>query len=164
MDILRKAWIETERDRYKTILDRFHHLGGSRNMLLCPSDVEIKLATELKYEEGFYVDSFVDEPVRRRRKLNNRKNAVSVIDDSDSPDVDEDEVINDVCNKAGCLDDEVVPTEDEEEDDEDNEIESGDTIMADDNAAAKKAPESKSPVRLGHPSESKSKLYQRRRG
>lgn len=164
MDILRKAWIETERDRYKTILDRFHHLGGSRNMLLCPSDVEIKLATELKYEEGFYVDSFVDEPIRRRRKLNNRKNAVSVAADSDSPEVDEEEVIDDVCNKAGGLDDEVVPTEDEDDDDDSSEIESGDTIMADDNATAKKAPEIKSPVRLGYPSESKSKLYRRRRG
>ena len=137
-------------------------------MLLCPSDVEIKLATELKYEEGFYVDSFADEPVRRRRKLNNRKNAVSVTDDSDCPDVDEEEVIDEVCNKAGGLDDEVVPTDDEDEDEDEDEdgseIESGDTIMADDNAAAKKAPEAKSPVRLGHPSESKSKLYRRRRG
>ena len=56
-----------EKERYQYILERFHEMGGSRNMLLSASDIEIKIVNELKWEEAMYIDGH-DDCIRRRRK------------------------------------------------------------------------------------------------
>jgi hypothetical protein len=71
--ILREAWSKMEKERYQMLLDKFHELGGSRNMRLNSSDIEVKLVNDLKLEEGLYVESFGDLGIRRRRKLATKK-------------------------------------------------------------------------------------------
>ncbi|KAK4084425.1 uncharacterized protein Triagg1_905 [Trichoderma aggressivum f. europaeum] len=65
--ILQAAWKKTEKERYQTMLNHFHEMGGSRNMLLSASDIEAKVVNDLKWEEAVYIDGF-DECIRRRRK------------------------------------------------------------------------------------------------
>lgn len=60
--------MQVERSRYKIMLEAFLEMGGSRNMLLSPSDIEIKVVNDLKLDEGVYVESFGDAYVRRRQK------------------------------------------------------------------------------------------------
>jgi hypothetical protein len=72
-EILREAWRKVEQDRYQTILDVFHEMGGSRNMRLNSSDIEVKLVNDLKLEENLYMDCFREIDVRRRRKLSAKK-------------------------------------------------------------------------------------------
>ncbi|KAG8415663.1 hypothetical protein J3458_009488 [Metarhizium acridum] len=72
-EILRQAWRKVEQDRYKTILDVFHDMGGSRNMRLNSSDIEVKLVNGLKLEEHLYMDCFREINVRRRKKLSAKK-------------------------------------------------------------------------------------------
>ncbi|KAF4125044.1 hypothetical protein GMORB2_3883 [Geosmithia morbida] len=68
-ELLREAFLEMEKERYENLLDRFYEKGGSRNMQLSASDIEIKLATDLKLEEGFYIETqYPDLHVRRRQK------------------------------------------------------------------------------------------------
>lgn len=64
-----------EKERYETLLDKFYEKGGSRNMQLSAADIEVKLATDLRLEEGFYIETAQpDLHVRRRqRKTNARK-------------------------------------------------------------------------------------------
>ncbi|KHN98909.1 uncharacterized protein MAM_03371 [Metarhizium album ARSEF 1941] len=72
-EILREAWRKIEQERYKMILDVFLEKGGSRNMRLNPSDIEVKLVNDLKLEEHLYMDCFREIDVRRRRKLSTKK-------------------------------------------------------------------------------------------
>ncbi|KAM0511666.1 hypothetical protein ACHAPE_009624 [Trichoderma viride] len=65
--ILEAAWKRVERDRYQLILNYFLEMGGSRNMLLSASDIEIKIVNDLKWEEAIYIEG-LDECIRRRRK------------------------------------------------------------------------------------------------
>ncbi|KAL6876718.1 hypothetical protein J3F83DRAFT_416157 [Trichoderma novae-zelandiae] len=65
--ILRAAFKKLEKDRYSIILNNFLEMGGSRNMLLSPSDIEIKIVNELKWEESIYIEG-MEECIRRRRK------------------------------------------------------------------------------------------------
>lgn len=67
-DILREAWVRVEKNRYQYILDTFLELGGSRNMRLNASDIEVKVVNDLKLEEGFYMETHPDCNIRRRRK------------------------------------------------------------------------------------------------
>jgi hypothetical protein len=67
-DLLREAWLRVEKNRYQQVLDIFHELGGSRNMRLNASDIEIKVTNDLKLEEGLYMESYGDANIRRRRK------------------------------------------------------------------------------------------------
>ncbi|KAK7430152.1 hypothetical protein QQZ08_003337 [Neonectria magnoliae] len=104
-DLLRQAWISVEKDRYQTVLEKFIELGGSRNMLLNPSDIEIKVVTDLRLEEGLYIESYGDLKVRRRRKPTSARKQTTIrgIDDTLSDELSvsshnthEDEVINQV--------------------------------------------------------------------
>lgn len=45
-----------EQNRYQSLLDHFHDLGGSRNMMLSAGDIKHKVVNEMKLEEGLYVD------------------------------------------------------------------------------------------------------------
>ena len=95
------------------LLNKFHELGGSRNMQLNPGDVEIKVASDLRLEEGIYMDDYTDVGVRRRRKLTSRKRAAARADEADvalndetagaaaqhSNGVSEDEIVNQVIHK-----------------------------------------------------------------
>lgn len=103
-----------ERERYETLLEKFYEKGGSRNMQLSAGDIEIKLATDMKLEEGFYLDSYPDLGIRRRqRKLAARRRQVAHGDDGEGagPDdlasvdshntTNEDEVIRQVHTRRG---------------------------------------------------------------
>ncbi|RGP74824.1 hypothetical protein FLONG3_5935 [Fusarium longipes] len=68
LDLLREAWLIVEKDRYQRVLDQFHELGGSRNMRLNASDIEIKVVNDLKLEEALYMESYGSANIRRRRK------------------------------------------------------------------------------------------------
>ncbi|KAL7786282.1 hypothetical protein V8C37DRAFT_392498 [Trichoderma ceciliae] len=105
--ILQAAFKRLERERYQLILNYFLEMGGSRNMLLSASDIEIKIVNDLKWEEAIYIDG-VDDLVRRRRKTFVKKRSsgrgepggdVAVSDDmlrvSQTPH-SEDDVINQV--------------------------------------------------------------------
>lgn len=50
------------------MLEIFFELGGSRNMRLNASDIEIKVVNDLNLEEGLYMDFHGDANIRRRRK------------------------------------------------------------------------------------------------
>ncbi|XEU98208.1 hypothetical protein FSHL1_003495 [Fusarium sambucinum] len=67
-DLLREAWLRVEKNRYQQTLEVFHELGGSRNMRLNASDIEIKVVNDLKLEEGLYMESYGSANIRRRRK------------------------------------------------------------------------------------------------
>lgn len=70
---LRAAWKEMEDERYETLLQKFHKKGGSRNMLLNATDIEVKVVNDLKLEEGMYMHAFKEHEnmdVRRRQKAN----------------------------------------------------------------------------------------------
>ncbi|RBQ81486.1 hypothetical protein FVER14953_20237 [Fusarium verticillioides] len=102
-------WMRVEKDRYQMILDMFYEMGGSRNMRLNASDIEVKVVGDLKLEEGLYMESHGDANIRRRRKLVSiRKQAGRGIDNINdmltndemmsvgSHNTHEDEVINQV--------------------------------------------------------------------
>ncbi|KAJ6442859.1 Copper transport protein ctr4 [Purpureocillium lavendulum] len=80
-DILREAWKRMERDRYQTLLDLFVEMGGSRNMRLNSSDIEVKVVNDLKLEEHLYMESYRDMDVRRRRKVSAKKRTNGPHDD-----------------------------------------------------------------------------------
>jgi hypothetical protein len=102
-DILREAWLAVERNRHQMVLETFHEMGGSRNMRLNASDIEIKVVNDLKLEEGLYMESYGSANIRRRRKpASVRKrtdNDMSINDEMmsiGSHTTHEDEVINQV--------------------------------------------------------------------
>lgn len=72
-EILRQAWIRLEKERYRYLVEIFHEMGGSRNMLLSASDVEVKVVTDLRLEDGLYMDSIQDPEIRPRRKVVSKK-------------------------------------------------------------------------------------------
>jgi hypothetical protein len=85
------------------VLETFHEMGGSRNMRLNASDIEIKVVNDLKLEEGLYMESYGSANIRRRRKpASVRKrtdNDMSINDEMmsiGSHTTHEDEVINQV--------------------------------------------------------------------
>ena len=55
------------------ILDTFLEMGGSRNMRVNSSDIEVKLVNDLKLEEHLYMDYFKDNDIRRRRNISTKK-------------------------------------------------------------------------------------------
>lgn len=67
-ELLREAWKRVEKNRYQSMLEIFFELGGSRNMRLNASDIEIKVVNDLNLEEGLYMDFHGDANIRRRRK------------------------------------------------------------------------------------------------
>ncbi|KAM3514093.1 hypothetical protein MY11210_002305 [Beauveria gryllotalpidicola] len=74
--ILSQAWMNVERNRYKSILEEFYKLGGSRNMLLNPGDIEVKAVVDLGLEEEMYVEGVNEMEIRRRcRFLAGKKKA-----------------------------------------------------------------------------------------
>lgn len=169
VELLRQAWLETERDRYKTILDKFHKLGGSKNMLLCPSDIEAQVVSGLKLEEGLYADQFDEQPIRRRHRLTVKKNAISVVNGTPNPDVDTQEVIRQIEEKQEAWPDESSDCSSSEDDDssdlgEDEDSDNTDATMSDAQDAASRKPSAGVISALAHPSQSGSMLYQRRRG
>ncbi|KAK6721974.1 hypothetical protein SNK04_000852 [Fusarium graminearum] len=107
VDLLHEAWLINEKNRYQNTLDIFYEMGGSRNMRLNASDIEIKVVNDLKLEEGIYMESYGSANIRRRRKPDSvRKRAghgvsndMSVNDEMmsiGSHTTHEDEVINQV--------------------------------------------------------------------
>ncbi|ATY62741.1 hypothetical protein A9K55_007513 [Cordyceps militaris] len=68
-EILLQAWQNMERNRYKTLLDEFHRLGGSRNMLLNPSDIEVKVVADMRLEDEVYSGHMHEMELRRRFRL-----------------------------------------------------------------------------------------------
>ncbi|KAH7319993.1 hypothetical protein B0I35DRAFT_478286 [Stachybotrys elegans] len=80
--ILYEAFIQVERDRYRTILDKFHELGGSRNMCLGAEDIEVRLANHLRLEDNLYMDDNEDLKLRRRRRTRPMARKLSNYDDS----------------------------------------------------------------------------------
>ncbi|KND91324.1 hypothetical protein TOPH_03933 [Tolypocladium ophioglossoides CBS 100239] len=74
-DILRQAWMRMERERYQTLLETFIEMGGSRNMRLNASDIEVKVVNDLKLEEHLYMESYRELEIRRRRKVPAKKRA-----------------------------------------------------------------------------------------
>ncbi|KAJ4016511.1 hypothetical protein NW752_003637 [Fusarium irregulare] len=106
-DLLREAWLRVEKNRYQLVLDTFLEMGGSRNMRLNASDIEIKVTNDLKLEEGLYMESYGDANIRRRRKPasvrkrvgHGMENEMSINDEMmsiGSHTTHEDEVINQV--------------------------------------------------------------------
>lgn len=77
------------------LLAKFYELGGSRNMQLNPGDVEVKVVTDLKLEEGLYMEDHNDTSVRRRKKVNARKGQRGSSFE-ETPSVSEDQVIDQV--------------------------------------------------------------------
>ncbi|KAF1737255.1 hypothetical protein CRV24_002870 [Beauveria bassiana] len=74
--ILMQAWMNVERSRYKFIMEEFYKLGGSRNMLLNPGDIEFKAVVDLGLEEELYVEGINEMEIRRRcRFLAGKKKA-----------------------------------------------------------------------------------------
>jgi hypothetical protein len=69
-----------ERNRYNLILEKFLERGGSRNMQLSASDIEAKLVSSLKIEEGVYIEHPANShlKVRRRLKLSARARQVKL--------------------------------------------------------------------------------------
>lgn len=70
---MRQAWKEMEDERYETLLQKFLKKGGSRNMLLNATDVEFKVVSDMKLEEGMYMHVFketMNMDIRRRQKAN----------------------------------------------------------------------------------------------
>ncbi|KAF7556640.1 hypothetical protein G7046_g6239 [Stylonectria norvegica] len=109
VQILGEAWAKVEDERYQLILAKFLELGGSRNMRLSASDVEVKVVNDLRLEEGLYMESHGNASIRRRRKTSSTKKRSSgrSMEDTDMPLSDElmsvsshntqdDEVINQV--------------------------------------------------------------------
>ncbi|KAL6837493.1 hypothetical protein V8C40DRAFT_230090 [Trichoderma camerunense] len=116
--ILQAAFKRVEKERYQIILERFLEMGGSRNMLLSASDIEIKIVNELKWEEAMYIDG-LDDCIRRRRKTIVKKRStgrgepggdVPVSDDmlriSQTPH-NEDDVINQVYGRQDRWDEDM---------------------------------------------------------
>ncbi|OAA62097.1 hypothetical protein ISF_05106 [Cordyceps fumosorosea ARSEF 2679] len=106
-ELLRQAWQNMERNRYKLILEEFYKLGGSRNMLLNPSDVEVKVVVDMALEEDVYVEGVNEMEIRRRcrfltgKKKTSGRNAEEPGISYKGPSlfgraVDEDEVIDQV--------------------------------------------------------------------
>ncbi|GKU00534.1 hypothetical protein FLAG1_02699 [Fusarium langsethiae] len=106
-DLLREAWLRNEKNRYQQVLEIFYEMGGSRNMRLNASDIEIKVVNDLKLEEGLYMESYGSNNIRRRRKPDSvRKRAGHGVDNDMSVNDEmmsigshtthEDEVINQV--------------------------------------------------------------------
>ena len=67
-----EAFKSLENERYVNMLDRFLQLGGSRNMLLAATDIEVKLV-EIGLEEDLYIDESRGMEIRRRRKQQQKK-------------------------------------------------------------------------------------------
>lgn len=61
-----------EEERYRRIHEAFIRRGGSQNMLLNSTDIEVRLC-ELGLEEGIYMEDRKDSNIRRRRKTDSRK-------------------------------------------------------------------------------------------
>ncbi|KAF4508093.1 hypothetical protein G6O67_004519 [Ophiocordyceps sinensis] len=80
-DILREAWTRMEHDRYQTLHDLFIEMGGSRNMRLSSSDIEVKVVNDLKLEEHLYMVGHEDVKVRRRRRVSAKKRSTGPCDD-----------------------------------------------------------------------------------
>ncbi|KAK2693175.1 hypothetical protein QWA68_009623 [Fusarium oxysporum] len=101
-DLLREAYKIVEKSRYQMMLETFHELGGSRNMRLNASDIEVKVVNDLKLEEGIYMESHGDLNIRRRRKSVQTRKRTGRGDEHDemmsvgSHNTHEDEVINQV--------------------------------------------------------------------
>lgn len=72
-ELLREAWKRMERDRYQTLLETFIEMGGSRNMRLNASDIEVKVVNDMKLEEHMYMENFREMEIRRRRKVPAKK-------------------------------------------------------------------------------------------
>ncbi|TQV96265.1 hypothetical protein IF1G_04848 [Cordyceps javanica] len=109
-EILVQAWQNVERSRYKAVLDEFYKLGGSRNMLLNPSDIEVKVVVDMRLEEELYVEGVNEMDIRRRcrfltgkKKMGGRNTEEPGISYSGSSlfgrVVDEDEVIDQVTTR-----------------------------------------------------------------
>ncbi|KAI9899047.1 hypothetical protein N3K66_005508 [Trichothecium roseum] len=71
--LLEQAYAAVEGDRHESILKKFYELGGSRNMQLSASDIEIKLVNDLKLEESVYFEIRPGLNIRRRHKATHRK-------------------------------------------------------------------------------------------
>ncbi|KOS18440.1 hypothetical protein ESCO_000539 [Escovopsis weberi] len=71
--LVREAFRKLEKNRYQLILNYFLEMGGSRNMLLSASDIEIKVVNDLKLEDNIYVEAGDGLDVRRRRKVPMKK-------------------------------------------------------------------------------------------
>ncbi|KAK5992666.1 hypothetical protein PT974_06081 [Cladobotryum mycophilum] len=117
--LLREAFRKTERERYQTILSHFLEMGGSRNMLLSASDIEIKLVNDMKLEDNIYVEAGEELDVRRRRRTTIKKRSggrgeqsgdVAVRDEMltamSHPNLTEDDVINQVYERRDRWDEE----------------------------------------------------------
>ena len=57
-----------ESERYSTMLREFIELGGSRNLLLSSTDIEVKVV-DMGLEDNMYMDESREVDIRRRRKL-----------------------------------------------------------------------------------------------
>jgi hypothetical protein len=68
-EILAQAWHIMEQDRYRTLLNLFTELGGSRNMCLGVEDIEVRVVHHLKFEEDLYMEAHGDVGIRRRRRV-----------------------------------------------------------------------------------------------
>ncbi|CAM1504470.1 Fc.00g020610.m01.CDS01 [Cosmosporella sp. VM-42] len=90
-ELLREAWTRVEKQRYQSILETFFELGGSRNMRLSATDIEVKVVNDLKLEEGLYMESYGDANVRRRRKVSGPKKrpGARAVEDTEMPLSDE---------------------------------------------------------------------------
>lgn len=99
-EILLKAWKRLEQERYQRLLDIFIELGGSKNMRLNASDMEVKVVSDMKLEENLYMETPQDLDLRRRKKFsakkrpstNGRRIAAGADDESTAVSVDTDDV------------------------------------------------------------------------
>ncbi|KAJ6785832.1 hypothetical protein PWT90_09613 [Aphanocladium album] len=65
-EILRKAWMRIEQNRYQSLLEHFYALGGSRNMMLSASDIQYKVVNEMGLEDDLYVEEKPKKKGKRR--------------------------------------------------------------------------------------------------
>ncbi|KAJ3500487.1 hypothetical protein NM208_g17131 [Fusarium decemcellulare] len=102
-ELLREAWMRVEKSRYQLILETFIEMGGSRNMRLSASDVEVKVVNDLKLEEGLYMDIHGDANIRRRHKSvsTRKRSGARGTDDTDIP-------MNDEMMSIGTNEDDVI--------------------------------------------------------
>ncbi|KAJ3497352.1 hypothetical protein NLG97_g1976 [Lecanicillium saksenae] len=65
-EILRRAWMRIEQNRYQSLLEHFYALGGSRNMMLSANDIQYKVVNEMGLEDDLYVEEKPKKKGKRR--------------------------------------------------------------------------------------------------
>lgn len=126
------------------MLDKFLEFGGSKNMLLSPTDIEFMVTTELKLEEDLLVDKLGEIDVRQRFRVPKKVARGRIPAPKSEPPVDGEKLLNQILQRRNW-DDEASDTSDVSEQTTHRSIK-------------------KNIPKLAHPSATTKTLYHRRRG